>query len=314
MRKISAIIGVIALLSISAFAQNILRTNITFESGKNTIHGELLLPQQADSIPMIIFLVGSGANSSHRTIYKDFVEQNLEALFLDEGYGILYFDKRGVGDSEGKWHNANIYDRADDAKAAIDYLRTINTVDASRIGVFGHSQGGWVAQVLASLYPDAVKAIASIAAPVSNTEYFLTNIYYSRYICEGDSREKAFERATKKAQSDINWVSIFPLKKAWGHLKAISEFDPTSELRRIKIPALFVFASNDNMVYPGWALTSLNETFPKGIPSNFTLSVIPTANHDLKKIGMCTTKEEAENADFSEYFQRTFKSWVLANL
>lgn len=314
MQKFTAIVGLVALLSISASAQNILRTNITFESGENTMHGELLLPQQADSIPMIIFLVGSGANSSHRTIYKDFVEQNLEALFLGEGYGILYFDKRGVGESDGKWYKSNIYDRADDTKAAIDYLKSISTVDPSRIGVLGHSQGAWVAQVIASLYPDDVKAIASIAGPVSNTEYVLTNIYFSEYICDGETREVAYEKAQKKAQSDINWVSIFPLKQAWGHLKAISDFDPANNLRRISIPSLFVFASNDHMIYPGWALTSLNETFPEGIPSNFTLSVIPTANHDLKNVGMCASKEEIDAAPYSNYFQRTFKSWILRNL
>jgi len=314
MRSFSALIVAVWILNNPIQAQDLLRTNITFESGKNTLHGELLLPQNSDSIPMIIFLVGSGENSSHRTIYKDFVEQNLEALFIKEGYGILYYDKRGVGDSEGKWHRSNIYDRADDAKAAIEYLKTLNSVDPSRIGVFGHSQGGWVAQVIGSLYRNDVKAIASIAGPVSSAELHLTNIYNSEFLCEGETKDKAFEKASKKAQSDINWVSVFPLKKAWRQLKEISEFDPANDLRRITDPALFVFASNDNMVYPGWSLTSLNETFPNGIPNNFTLSVIPGANHDLKNAGMCSSKKEANEALYSEYFQNTFKSWVLNNL
>ncbi|HAW78310.1 MAG TPA: hypothetical protein DCX27_00370 [Balneola sp.] len=314
MRFFSVVLTLFVLIPLSTFGQDLLRTNITFESGRFTLHGELLLPQNADSVPMIIFLVGSGENSSHRTIYKDFVEKNLEALFIEEGYGILYFDKRGVGDSEGRWQRSNIYDRADDAKAAIDYLKTINSVDPSRIGVFGHSQGGWVAQVVGSLYRNDVKAIASIAGPVYDAELHLTNIYNSEFLCEGETKEKAFEKASKKAQSDINWVSVFPLKKAWRQLKEISDFDPANDLRRITDPALFVFASNDHMVYPGWALTTLNETFPDGVPDNFTLSVIPGANHDLKNAGVCASKEEAEEAMYSEYFQTTFKSWVLNNL
>ncbi len=295
-------------------SQNLLRTNVTFESGQNTLHGELLLPQNTDSVPMIIFLVGSGGNSSHRTIYKEFVEQNLEALFLDEGYGVLYFDKRGVGDSEGKWQRSSIYDRADDAKAAIDYLKSLPNVNPQRIGVFGHSQGGWVAQVVGSLYANDVKVIASIAGPVYNAKLHLTNIYTSEYICSGETQEAAFEKAAKKAQSDINWVSVFPLKKAWRQLKEISDFDPADDLKRITDPALFVFADNDHTVYPGWALTSLNETFTEGIPDNFTLSVIPGANHDLKDIGMCSSKSEVDQALFSEYFQTTFKEWVIRNL
>jgi hypothetical protein len=314
MRFFSAFLILLVITLTKASAQDLLRTNITFESGRFTLHGELLLPQKADSVPMIIFLVGAGENSSHRTIYKDFVEQNLEALFIQEGYGILYFDKRGVGDSEGRWQRSNIYDRAKDVKAAVDYLKTLNSVDEDRIGVFGHSQGGWVAQVVGSRYKDDVKVIASIAGPVSNAELHLTNIYNSEYICEGETKEKAFEQASKKAQSDINWVSVFPLKKAWRHLKEIAEFDPAEDLKQITDPALFVFAANDNMVYPGWALTSLNETFPDRIPDNFTLSVIPGANHDLKSVAMCSTEREIDSANYSEYFQTTFKSWVLNNL
>jgi len=314
MRYFSALLIILVFVPIKSISQDLLRTNITFESGRYTLHGELLLPQKADSVPMIIFLVGAGENSSHRTLYKDFVEKNLEALFIEEGYGILYFDKRGVGNSEGKWHKSTIYDRADDAKAAIDYLKTLNSVDPSRIGIFGHSQGGWVAQVVGSLYRNDVKAIASIAAPVSNTELHLTNIYNSDYLCEGETKEKAFEQASKKAKSDINWVSVFPLKKAWRHLKEISEFDPSSDLKRITDPALFVFASNDRMVYPGWSLTALNDIFDNNVPDNFTLSVIPGANHDLKNAGMCSTKEQADEAMYSDYFHTTFKSWVLTNL
>ncbi len=314
MRRLLSALLLILISGHLATAQNILRTDITFESGRYTLHGELLLPQPADSVPMIVFLVGSGANSSHRTLYKNFVEQNLEALFLEEGYGILYFDKRGVGDSEGRWQRTDLYERADDAKAAIDYLKGLSGIDDSRIAVVGHSQGGWVAEILAARYPNDVKAMVSLAGPVFSTRQKLTNTYYSQFLCEGEDEQTAFEKASKKAQSDINWVNWFPLKKAWRQLKEISEFDPTGELRSITQPALFVFAENDHMIYPGWSLTSLNETFPDGVPENFTLQIIPGANHDLKIAEMCASPEAAENAPYSEYFQQTFKSWILSNL
>src|SRR5690606_10244755 len=102
--------------ALPAFAQDITRTNITFESGRFTMHGELVLPDTSDNAPVLIFLVGSGENSSYRTLYKTFVEENLESLFLTEGIGILYYDKRGIGDSEGRWQRASLYDRAEDAK------------------------------------------------------------------------------------------------------------------------------------------------------------------------------------------------------
>ncbi len=315
MRKKGFLGILLSLIAISsAIAQDIQRLNITFESAGYTMHGELIMPQKQDSVPMIVFLLGAGANSSYRTLYKSFVEENLEALFLREGYGILYFDKRGVGDSEGKWHKTDIYERADDAKAAVDFLKTVKAVDTSRIGLVGHSQGGWVAQVAGALYPNDIKMTVSLASPVFSTQMSLTNIYYSEYICEGDDKEKAFENATKKARSDLNWVDWFPLKKAWRHLKEIAEFDPSNELKNLTVPSFFVFADNDNMVYPGWAINSLNELFPNGIPDNYTLQIIPGANHDFKTAPMCATNDEVNTAPYSQYFQQVLKSWVTSHL
>lgn len=287
------------------------RTNITFESGRFTLHGELILPDTARNAPVLIFLVGSGANSSHRTIYRDFVEKNLEDLFLDSGIGLLYFDKRGVGDSEGRWQRTDLYERAEDAKAAVDFLKTQGRVDSGNIGIVGHSQGGTVAQIMGDRYRNEIKFIASLAAPTYDTELFLTNTYYSMFLCEGETDNKAFDKAGKKAVSDINWVSWFPVTKEWRQLKEISEFDPAPHLLELEIPAFFAFAENDYYVYPGWAIGALNEIFTEGIPDNFNLQIIPAANHDFRIADMCTPDEEVTSEPYSEYFRQVFKDWIL---
>lgn len=291
----------------------ITRTNITFENGRFTLHGELILPDTAQNAPVLVFLVGSGANSSHRTIYKDFVEKNLEELFLEEGIGLLYFNKRGVGDSEGKWQRTNLFERAEDAKAAVDFLKTQGRIDPEKIGIVGHSQGGIVAQIMGDRYRNEIKFIASLAAPTYDTELYLTNTYYSRFLCEGVPDSEAFDKAGKKAVSDINWVSWFPVTKAWRQLKEISEFDPAPHLLEIEVPAFFAFAENDYYVYPGWAIGALNETFTNGIPDNFNLQIIPAANHDFRLADMCTPEEEAASEPYSTYFQQVFKDWVLTH-
>lgn len=303
-----------SLVSESAFAQDITRTNVTFDNGKYTLHGELVIPDTALNAPVLIFLVGSGANSSHRTLYKPFVKENIENLFLDEGIAILYFDKRGVGKSEGKWQKTNLYERAEDAKAAVDFLKTQGRIDSSRIGVIGHSQGGWVAQIMGDRYRNELKLIASLAAPTFNTKLQLTNDYYSRYLCSGESDKEAFEKASKKALSDINWVTWFPVTKAWRQLREISDFDPAPHLLELEVPSFFAFAENDYYVYPGWGLGALNETFGHTIPPNFNLQIIPAANHDFRITDKCTSLEEAEKEPYSNYFQQVFRTWILDNL
>lgn len=298
----------------SAFAQDVTRTNITFDNGRFTLHGELVIPDTSDHAPVLVFLVGSGANSSHRTLYQDFVQENIENQFLQEGIAILYFDKRGVGKSDGKWQRTNLYERAADAKAAIDFLKTQGRIDSNRIGVIGHSQGGWVAQIMGDRYRNDVKLIASLAAPTFTTKLQLTNDYYSRYLCEGDPDNEAFDKASKKALSDINWVTWFPVTKAWRQLREISDFDPAPHLLELDIPSLFVFAENDYYVYPGWAIGALNDTFDHSIPENFNLQIIPGANHDFRLTTKCVSDSEAANEPYSGYFQQIFKDWVLNNL
>lgn len=298
----------------SAFAQDVTRTNVTFDNGRFTLHGELVIPDTSENAPVLVFLVGSGANSSHRTIYKDFVKENIEDLFLQEGVAILYFDKRGVGKSEGRWQRTNLYERAADAKAAIDFLKTQGRIDSSRIGVIGHSQGGWVAQIMGDRYRSDIKFIASLAAPTFDIKLQLTNDYYSRFLCEGDPDNEAFDKASKKAISDINWVTWFPVTKEWRQLKELSEFDPAPHLLELDLPSLFVFAENDYYVYPGWAIGALNETLDHSVPENFNLQIIPGANHDFRLSTMCVSDKDAANEPYSDYFQQVFKDWILSNL
>ncbi|HCD51713.1 MAG TPA: hypothetical protein DEQ34_04650 [Balneolaceae bacterium] len=304
-----------------SIAQDVTRTNITFDNGRFTLHGELIIPDTAKSAPVLIFLVGAGENSSYRTLYSEFVKQNIEDLFLNEGIAILYYDKRGVGKSEGRWQRTDLYERAEDAKAAVDFLKTQGRIDSERIGIIGHSQGGQVAQIMGDRYRNDLKFIASLGASTFDMQLQLINQYYSFYLCKGEPDNEAFDKATKQAISDINWVSWFPLTKPWRQLKENSEFDPAPHLLEIDIPAFFAFAENDYYVYPGWAIGALNETFNNDIPENFTLQIIPGADHDFRiNPELCIPDPEADkeppssDGPFSEYFQQVFKSWVLQHL
>lgn len=300
--------------SIKAQDNEYTRTNITFDNGRFTLHGDLLIPDTARNAPVLIFLVGSGANSSHNTLYKNFVEENLEKLFLDEGFAILYFDKRGVGKSQGKWQRTNLYERASDAKAAIDFLKTQGRIDSTRIGIVGHSQGGWVAQIMGDRYRDDIKLIASLAAPTFDIKLKLTNEYYSDYLCEGIPDKEAFDRAGKKAISDINWVSWFPIRKQWRQLRELRYFDPAPHILELEMPSFFAFAEHDADVYPGWAVGMINEMFNNKVPEYFSLQIIPDTNHDLKMVDMCASQEESDTAVYSPYFQAVFKNWILKNI
>lgn len=341
-----------------------------YEDRVYQLHGELVLPTRVDAelsakqsvvqpdadhksagMPAIVFLVGSGPNSSHRGLYAEFVRENLENLFLEKGIALFYFDKRGVGLSEGRWQRTDLFERADDARSAVRRLRDYPGIDGHRIGVVGHSQGGTVAQLLGALYGDSLAFVASLAAPTYDTERRLTHEYYSRFLCEGDPEAEAFDRAQKKAISDLNWVQAFPLTKAWRQLNVLSEFDPAPYLADITPPAYFAFAERDYFVSARWGLESLEQAFARakseGLPAHITVENFAGLDHDFRPTenvcsGSGVDGSEIDNSDlddsasdvselddsgvdgepsetpvlpdYSEDFQRAFRAWVLQTL
>lgn len=66
-------------------------------------------------------------------------------LFASLGYVTLRFDMRGCGQSEGPRGKVICLEQVQDTQAALDFLQARPEVDASRLGVMGHSFGAAVA-------------------------------------------------------------------------------------------------------------------------------------------------------------------------
>ena len=69
-------------------------------------------------------------------------------MYAANGFATLAFDKRGTGESEGKYLQ-NFHVLSDDVVAAVRWLRTQPEIDGNRIHLAGFSQGGWIAPLAA---------------------------------------------------------------------------------------------------------------------------------------------------------------------
>ena len=149
----TTVILIIALFTgINLFGQERLASTVFFKSGNETIEGILIRPNNNDNTPVVVFQQGSG-NHSFEGYEKEAWGPHkfyIEDVLLEQGYAVLYCNKRGLGKSTGNWRKNSFYDRADDAYAAVTYLKTLPFIDPNRIGISGHSQGGWIAQIVAS--------------------------------------------------------------------------------------------------------------------------------------------------------------------
>ncbi len=85
-------------------------------------------------------------------------------MLADHGYGVLLFDRRGEGESEGD-PNAFGWRGTRDVSAAVAYLQSRPDVDPDRIGGVGLSVGGEV-MLQAAAETDDLKAIVSEGAGI----------------------------------------------------------------------------------------------------------------------------------------------------
>ena len=94
------------------------------------------------------------------------------------GVAVLIPDKRGSGQSGGDWMTAGFDVLAEDAAASLEALRSLESVDESRCGVVGLSQGGWVAPDAARLC-DGAYAASLVTAFTTPGEQILHDVLMS---------------------------------------------------------------------------------------------------------------------------------------
>jgi dipeptidyl aminopeptidase/acylaminoacyl peptidase len=150
---------------------------ITFQNGDVTLAGTLDLPVGEGPFPAIVTIHGSGPTTRH-----DIYNLNFSHFFVQHGYAVLRYDKRGAGESTGKYQGvgtedgeATLNDLADDALAGVEFLKNHDLIDPDMIGLVGHSQAGWIIPLAASKSPDLSFVIVSSGPTITLGQ----EIYYS---------------------------------------------------------------------------------------------------------------------------------------
>lgn len=131
-----------------------------------TLAGTLMKP--AGDGPHAAIVLIHGAAGGLRDGYRAFAEHYLEA-----GMAALVFDRRGHGESTGD-PRPSFEEKSLDAEAWVDYLQSRQDIKRDRIGVWGFSNGSWVAPLVAARRPD-VAFVATIGA--SGTTAIETEIH-----------------------------------------------------------------------------------------------------------------------------------------
>ena len=249
----------LVLCSTASSGQKHKSATIQFNSSGVILEGTLDLPTGKGKFPLLVFVHGSGRRT--RADYHEFV-----APFLENGFAIFRYDKRGVGNSRGTYADVDvgtenspttIHTLAKDVFAAVKSLKHNPSIDSSRCILVGASQAGWIIPVAATL--ESIYLTAVFSGPsVSVGE----EIYYSSLAENGNY---TLAEANKMVLS----------------YQGLKGFDPISYLGRLTIPSLWIFGKEDKSIPVERSIQLLEQ-----VRDNFSLpiqiQVVPGVDHSMR--------------------------------
>ncbi len=234
----------------------------------------------------------------------------LVAYFVSHGLNVVTYDQRGTGRSEGDWRYTSPQSKADDVIAILASLRGNADCDPKTFGLWGFSNGAWVAPIVATRSTLAFLILESPAA-----ESIAQNVLYevagslretSRFSGAQIDAAVAFERlmltsvATNAHWDAVNaglvraraqpWfpylrippgLPIPPPRPVLARLRAALVYDPTRTLEHVHTPTLALFGALDKNVDARDSEARLRDDFRIGGNRALTVRVFAGADHTL---------------------------------
>jgi len=255
-----------------------------------TLTGLLTLPDTPGPHPAIVVLHGSEPGTR-----ADFGRQQLSTFFASQGLAVLTYDKRGVGDSEGVYveraSESNLTTLAQDALAGVAYMQGRSEVDASRVGLIGSSQAGWIIPIAAQQSKDVAFFIILSGPVVSVGE----EVAYSSYTNNGDTETHYTPETVATAIAKVS----------------ASGFNPLPILTELKQPGFWIWGGHDLSQPVPQDEVKLKKLIADG-KSNFSYVIFPDGDHNLQVSPRGLFDEIPYAPGYPPEFFATISAWLKA--
>jgi dipeptidyl aminopeptidase/acylaminoacyl peptidase len=147
------------------------------DDGITDLYGVMYKPFDFDEsakYPLIAYVYPGPQTES---VSKTFVPRNANVALAQLGFVVIEVGNRGGHPSRSKWyHNYGYGNLRDyglaDKKRAIEELATLHPyIDLDRVGIYGHSGGGFMSTAAMLVYPDFFKVAVSSSGNHENNVY-----------------------------------------------------------------------------------------------------------------------------------------------
>ena len=297
---------------------------VTFTNEKegNTLAGTLTIPEGDGPFPALVLVSGSGQQNRDEELMNHRPFWVIADYLSRRGVAVLRYDDRGMGGSTGEVLNATSLDFSYDAEAAFDFLRNRKEINASQVGILGHSEGGIINFMVAERRPE-VAFLVSLAGPaVSGIEVLKEQqaaILRAQGMSEemvqfsGNANAQMFEIIEASNDREEADTLLRQLLKGWGYNEELTEqtvgqmaspwmyyflkYDSTDAIVKTTCPALLLNGSKDLQVLASQNLPAYERIIAEHGKTNLTLREMPNLNHLFQH---CETGSPTEYVEIEE--------------
>lgn len=225
--------------------------------------------------------------------------RHLHELLPSHGIGVVTFDRRGEGESTGDATRGRFDLQADDA------LAVLRAIGAERSGLFGYSQGGWIAPLAAARSDDVAFLVLVASIGVTPSEQMMVAV--ERQLRLAGHGDDVVDRALDLRRRFEHWIHAVapePDEQLAGDLLAAvdepwagqlwlppslldeegvrlwieeMDYDPRPTFEQVRVPTLSFYGELDSWAPVEASVKAWRDARGDGVE----LVVIPGAEHDL---------------------------------
>ncbi len=325
--------------------------DVQFENKKDsiTLAGTLTLPSKEGVYPVVVMITGSGPQNRDEEImgHKPFLV--IADYLTKKGIGVLRYDDRGVGESQGKFGSATSVDFASDVEAAVQYLKSRKEINNRQIGLIGHSEGGIIAPMVAAksrdvsfivllagtgipgdkllmLQQELISRAENISEDEINKSKKINQTLFDIIVKSNDDNRLVTElrntlldvvknlpdsqKTTGMTDNDLTDRMLVQLTSPW--MLYFLKYDPSIILKDVKCPVLALNGDKDLQVPSKINLEAIKKGLEKGGNKKVSIMELPGLNHLFQE---CTTGAPSEYANIEQTFSpialNEITTWIL---